>query len=245
MCKYNTKEVWKDIEGFEGRYQVSNFGRVKSFVGTSNISGMFLKFSEVDGYSRVHLTDSNGKRRGFLVHRLVGTAFIPNTQDKPEINHIDSNRKNNFYENLEWVTSQENSVHSWKYGGRVMTEEHKKKISKTRIENGVSKGENNPMYGKKFSEEHRQKISDALKGKHKGKNNPMYGKRGRGTSIGVATILPNGDRREYLSISEASDMTGIDNSYLTKMLKKNKNGFFSERTGITYYRIEEKEDEDE
>lgn len=230
-------EEWKDIEGYEGRYKISSLGRVKSFVGTSNPEGMLLRFSEVDGYYRAHLTDSEGERKGILVHRLVATAFIENELNKPQVNHIDSNRKNNQLYNLEWVTNKENSIHSWEYGGRTMTESHRRSISETRIKNGVARGENNPMYGKKFSEEHRQKISNSLKGKYVGENNPNYGRRGGGKSIKILAVFPDGSEEVYLSLNEAGEETGMDNSHLSKMLRKHGDGYTFKKTGVSYYRI--------
>lgn len=237
MFDENEEEVWKDIQGYEGRYQVSSLGRVKSYTRAKNPEGIVLKFSEVDGYNRVGITDSSGYRRHFLAHRLVAMAFIPNINNKPQVNHIDSNRKNNNVKNLEWVTNRENSIHSWEYGGREMSEEHKSKVSKTRIEKGLSKGKNNPMYGKEFSEEHRKKISKTLSdGRLKGRNNPNYGNRKSIVSISVEVKFLNGEVKVYTSIREAGEATGMDNSSLSKRLKKN-NGVYVSKSGIIYRRI--------
>lgn len=119
------EEVWKDIKGYEGIYQVSNLGRIKSFKRKSINEGLILKPHEIRlGYLQVTLYDKN-KRKIFLVHRLVAMTFIPNPQNKPEINHKDGNSSNNKVSNLEWCTHQENIQHAWDNGLQVVTEKQK------------------------------------------------------------------------------------------------------------------------
>lgn len=110
-------EEWKDIEGYEGLYQVSNEGRVKSldryvdnFWGTKQfVRGRILKeTTDKDGYLMVYLC-KDGKPKGRKVHRLVAEAFIPNTENKPQIDHINTVRDDNRVENLRWVSCKENS----------------------------------------------------------------------------------------------------------------------------------------
>ena len=146
-------EIWKDIPDYEGLYQVSNMGRVKSLKRGKEKS---IKPSK-DKYIRLVLC-KDGKGKCVLVHRLVASAFIPNDNptEKTEIKHIDENPSNNHFLNLEWCSHIENL----NYGTR------NKKISDSK------KGENHPMYGKHHTEETKQKISKA----NKGKNSPMYGK---------------------------------------------------------------------
>jgi hypothetical protein len=116
-------EIWRPVKGYEGLYEVSNLGRVKSVSrvirgGRYNCDRLFkeriLKQAACKGngfYHRVQLNkDSNG--RMFAVHRLVAEAFIPNPENKPEVNHVDANRFNNTVENLEWVTQEENIEHA-------------------------------------------------------------------------------------------------------------------------------------
>ena len=101
-------EEWKDIKGYEGLYQVSNLGRVKSLkFGKERI----LK-TGVDryGYISVNLYKNN-KRKLCKVHRLVAEAFIPNLENKPEVNHLDEDKTNNMVSNLEWCTRNENVNH--------------------------------------------------------------------------------------------------------------------------------------
>lgn len=111
------QEIWKDIKGYEGYYQISNFGNVKSLKFNHGTRSKLLKPFDNEGYTRVKLfIKNNGKR--FLVHRLVAENFIPNPKNKPFVNHIDGNKSNNFVENLEWVTSSENVVHAIQNGLR-------------------------------------------------------------------------------------------------------------------------------
>lgn len=99
-------EMWKDVQGFEGLYEVSNLGNVRKKGSQKN------KVIEVNkrGYARVQLWKAN-KGKKYSVHRLVAMAFIPNTHNKPQVNHIDENKQNNKVTNLEWVTQTENHNH--------------------------------------------------------------------------------------------------------------------------------------
>lgn len=120
------KEVWKPIENYESLYKISNFGRVKSLVGWNGKKYIkrekILKPSVVyttNNYSRYQLNlIKNQKSKSFRIHRLVAIAFVPNSKNKKEINHIDSNPLNNKASNLEWVTHSENMKHASKYGNR-------------------------------------------------------------------------------------------------------------------------------
>lgn len=97
-------EVWKDIKGYESLYQVSNTGKIKSLrFGRERI----LKPIKRQGYLRVDLIS-----KWFSVHRLVALHFIPNPENKPEVNHKDGDKKNNCVDNLEWNTAQENMRHA-------------------------------------------------------------------------------------------------------------------------------------
>jgi len=109
-------EVWKDIKGFEGFYKVSNKGniiRVEHNITDKNGHIKKLKYKKMtkktckNGYISVHL-----KGLDFLVHRLVAQAFISNVNNKPCVNHKNSNRSDNFVENLEWCTHKENTEHA-------------------------------------------------------------------------------------------------------------------------------------
>lgn len=122
-------EVWKEVKGYEGLYQVSNFGRVKSLLRFNNYYNAIYKEQKKRiqkerllnirktprGYLQVCLT-ANSLSNNKLVHRLVAEAFIPNPLNKPQVNHIDGNKENNKVSNLEWMTSQENNKHAHKIG---------------------------------------------------------------------------------------------------------------------------------
>jgi hypothetical protein len=99
-------EVWKDIKGYEKRYQVSNLGNVRKIWKTKIT--ICNPSCDSNGYKQIVLT-KNGKRKSYKVHRLVAMEFIPNPNNDKEINHKDENKQNNFVENLEWCTHLYNS----------------------------------------------------------------------------------------------------------------------------------------
>lgn len=120
-------EVWKDIDGFEGKYQISNLGRVKSLhYNNSDRQELMKPMKYKVGYEAVKL---GGKRH--KVHRLVAEAFIPNPHKKREVNHINGDTLDNRVENLEWATPSENSQHAWDTGLQKMTEDRKAKLSRS------------------------------------------------------------------------------------------------------------------
>ena len=120
-------EVWKDVVDYEGKYEVSNLGNVKSklnrFKNTKTVFCLKQEFMK-NGYMRVTLSEP---RKRFLVHRLVGVAFIANPLDKPQINHLDNVRNNNIVSNLEWTTQSENLIHAQEQGR--LKEAHSKAAS--------------------------------------------------------------------------------------------------------------------
>lgn len=108
-------EIWKPVKGFEN-YEVSNLGQVKSLNYNRTKGTKILKPGmDTNGYLQVHLS-KNGKHYAKSIHRLVAEAFIPNIDNKPEVNHIDGNKQNNKVENLEWVTRRENNKHAYDTG---------------------------------------------------------------------------------------------------------------------------------
>ena len=105
----NVIEIWKDIEGYEGLYQISSLGRVKSLnYRKSGKEGYISIYIGSHGYPSVTLS-KNKKYTPLLLHRLIAQAFIPNPENKPEIDHLDGNKLNFNRNNLSWVTSKENS----------------------------------------------------------------------------------------------------------------------------------------
>ena len=121
------KEIWKDVVGYEGLYQVSNLGRIKSKYRVITIHEKrgikerpqkeiyVIPTKDKKGYYRTSMCVGN-KHICPLVHRVVAQAFIPNPYNKKEINHIDGNKENNKVDNLEWVTHLENMQHASKNG---------------------------------------------------------------------------------------------------------------------------------
>ncbi len=114
------EEIWKDILGYEEKYQVSNYGNIKALSRKVNTKGCsvriikerILKIYKGYRYQVVYL----GRRNSKSVHKLVALAFVPNPHNKPQINHIDGNKQNNNADNLEWCTQSENQLHAYKIG---------------------------------------------------------------------------------------------------------------------------------
>lgn len=107
-------EIWKDIAGFAGKYQVSNLGQVRSFAKGSNAK-ILKHFYDRSGYHRVGLSICRNKVRWVLVHRLVIIAFV-GERTGMQVNHIDGNKDNNSLQNLEWCTQSENMKHAYRLG---------------------------------------------------------------------------------------------------------------------------------
>ena len=155
------EEIWRPIEGYEGLYEVSNTGRVKSL--NRYVKGKGESYSlqkgrvlspgkDKNGYLFVILT-CNGKRKMFLVHRLIAQTFILNPDNLPQVNHKDEDKSNNRVENLEWCTAKYNN----NYGTR------KDKVRDTKIKNGYYTGLSRDEYLKKYYQDHKDKICEQQK----------------------------------------------------------------------------------
>ena len=115
-------EIWKDVVGYEGLYRASNLGRVSSYNRKIVIDSDYFQYKwertckakimkqskDKGGYLIVSLYDNEGKCKNVRVHRIVASAFIPNDENLPQIDHIDCNRMNNKISNLKWCTCKEN-----------------------------------------------------------------------------------------------------------------------------------------
>ena len=123
-------EIWKDVNGYYGLYQISNFGRVRSLPRLDNVvysngtiwsrkrKGLILRQQNSNkGYKLVSLY-KEGVGCSHFVHRLVAIEFLPNPYDLPQVNHKDGDKNNNAVSNLEWCTCDENIEHAFKIGLR-------------------------------------------------------------------------------------------------------------------------------
>lgn len=133
------EEIWKPVQGYEGAYEASNLGNVRSLNrvihyqngSTRNRKGKVLKpHIDTSGYAVVYLAVS-GHQSAKFVHTLVAKCFLPNDDPTLEVNHKDGNKSNNCVENLEWCTHRENILHAFQTGlhGKPLTE-HMKAIAK-------------------------------------------------------------------------------------------------------------------
>jgi len=156
------EEEWKDIKGYEGFYQISNLGRVKSlggWCGTVKRKPIIRSTSFThDGYEKVRLIHK-GKDRTVRIHRLVAEAFIPNPYKKDTVNHIDGNKQNNVVSNLEWINRSEQMIHAYELGLKTskvgsnnycskLTDDDVKKIRKCYIRGSTKFG--TVALGKKY-----------------------------------------------------------------------------------------------
>ena len=161
-------EIWKPIKKYENLYQVSNFGNVKR-IERVNSYGRKLKekilipCKDLDGYLRLPLT-INGKSKTFKVHRLVAEAFVDNPKNKETVNHIDENKANNFYKNLEWLSRDENR----NYGSRNKRAANscKKKIKVIYRDGTYEIWDSTADFCREFGF-HPSNVSDVLRGKSK------------------------------------------------------------------------------
>lgn len=121
------KEIWKDVIGYEGLYQVSNLGRIKSLVFKNRMTTIkrekILSIQKTGNYDHIILY-KNGKQINHLIHRLVAEAFIENKNNYKEVNHKDENTRNNNVDNLEWCNHKQNI----NYGTRTQKAKEKLQV---------------------------------------------------------------------------------------------------------------------
>lgn len=141
-------EIWKDISGYAGIYQISSLGRVKSLSRISNnrtLSEKLLTPSlSNSGYAWICLSNNKDKKH-FFIHRIIAQSFIPNPMNKMQVNHIDGVKTNNSIDNLEWVTNSENQKHAYKNNLNSVSELQKKRTSKAKS-SSVIDTESNTIY---------------------------------------------------------------------------------------------------
>ena len=143
-------EIWEDIPGYEGKYQVSNLGNVKSLKDNhGNYREKILKPGKHRNNYLIVVLCKDGKGENYYVHRLVAEVFVPKIEGKTHVDHIDGNRSNNVYTNLRYCTPKEN--HNFELARKHQSEAQK----------GKHIGEKNSMYGKHHNKETKCKIGEA------------------------------------------------------------------------------------
>ena len=211
--RYNMKEeIWKDIEGYEGYYQISNMGRVKSLERTVRCNRGYRTVPEkilegsknTYGYLQVELCQE-AKKNYCTIHRLVAQAFLDNSEGYKEINHKDEDKTNNCVENLEWCDRSYNTNYGTrnqrageKLRGRKHSEETIKKIAEK-------------LRGRKLSEETIKKIAEKQRNNSR-TSKPVY-------SVDKVT----GEIKEYPSAKEAERCTGIYHGSIIRCCRGERN----------------------
>lgn len=216
--------VWKAVKGYEGLYEVSNTGYVKSFQFKKPFIKKFNKNRQ--GYLSVALCKDNNIKL-VKVHRVVAEAFIPNPDNKPQVNHKDGNKANNRVENLEWVTASENIKHSFATGLQTM-DLRKIKVSKYTLEGKFVKTYNSIAEASADTGISTGNITTCCQGKFNYTNDCTwrYGSDGKDIEpVKLKTIsvrqydLDGNFIKEYKGAYDAGKSLNLDRSSITKCCK--------------------------
>ena len=207
-------EEYSSIEGFPN-YLVTSHGRIislKDNKGKRRIKELKQAKNKRNDYMQLTL-HKNGKCYTKRVHRLVAQAFIPNPENKPQVNHIDENKTNNHMSNLEWMTSIENVNHG------TRNERASKVLSDGRL-----KGKNNPFYGKNHSYETKAKLSKSHTGKkHTEETKSKMSKSKKGLNhpraISVIGFKINGCDIKYYKYMSECENDGFSPTHISKCCK--------------------------
>lgn len=191
------QEIWKDVVGWEGHYQISNMGNVRIVKKTARKNTNRIPSKDKDGYLGLYLHD-NKRHEWKKIHRMVAETFIPNPENKPCIDHINTIRTDNRASNLRWCTILENARNPL---SRIHLSEARK--------------------GKKATDATRQKMS----AQRKGLNNGMFGRRHTEStkakmSIPIIQLTLDGQYvAEYYGANHAHEITGIHRQTIVSVLK--------------------------
>lgn len=175
------KKEWKEIKGYEGKYIISNHGEIISLprYKQNNSKQQYVEpkeiskyINKINGYVYVYLCN-DGKEKNIRLHRLVAETFIPNPNNKTQINHKDGNKLNNNVSNLEWCTASENLMHAYKLG-LANNNNQKKKVAQYSLDNEFIKEFDSLTEASKESGISLTKISECVNGKRKRKDKYIW-----------------------------------------------------------------------
>lgn len=167
------KEIYKDIPNYEGLYQISNLGNVKSLQNYGNQKERIMKLSIKRGYYEVGLR-KNGIKKYYLVHRLVAQTFLDNSNNLPQVNHKDENKLNNYVDNLEWCTASYNNTYGTRLEKVSSTNKLKKKVIQYDINGNKLNTFNSIASASRETNTNITGISNCINNKQKTANNYIW-----------------------------------------------------------------------